>query len=258
MKELQKEKAMKTTDIKKIVSNQIDTMLTDGLIEQQITETVKKNILSAINSAISSYEIEQILRDKFKKEISQELGKLSFDEYTSKIIENVCSIINIESSRDLTDRVKMFYKDIFETKRKSIEIEEIIDRYIEYMTIKHEEDYKDTPDYASITIEKSGSYTDYYKVKLTTPTKSYSPYSSDEYKEKNEYYFELCISSNGINKNKIFMLYGENGKQMTNQFTYRYYSDFEKFLLNLYLNKTDVLITDEDLCDKEEYSLGDW
>lgn len=248
-----------TQEIKEIVNNKIESMLQDGVIEKQITDAVEKNVLSAINSAIDHYEIKGIIKDKLQSEISTELKDLSFSTYTSKIIENVCTIINQEANRDLTDKVRAFYKDLFEEPKETITVQKIVDKYVEYMTSKKDDDYESIPDYAKITIEKQGYYSKYYNVKLAVPTTEHSLYSSTKTNEKNEYYYEFCVSTDNERSGNIFSMYGgEDRQSLNNQFSYRYYSEFEIFLLNLYLNRTKVIISDDDLCEDEEYALGDY
>lgn len=248
-----------TQEIKEIVNNKIDTMLKDGAIEKQIEDTVEKNVLSAISSAIDHYEIKNIIKDKLQAEISTELRDLSFGAYTSKIIETVCSIIEQESCKDLTDKVRAFYKDLFEEPKETIKVQEIVDKYVEYMIGKHDDNYESMPDYAKVSIVKQGSYSSYYDIKLSVPTEVHSLYSSTKTEEKNEYYFEICVSDSDIRKGNIFALYGgEDRQELNNQFSYRYYSEFERFLLNLYLNRTKVIISDNDVCEDEAYALGDY
>lgn len=248
-----------TQEIKEIVNNKIESMLQDGAIEKQITDAVEKNVLSAINSAIDHYEIKGIIKDKLQSEISTELKDLSFSAYTSKIIESVCAIIDHEKSKDLTDKVRAFYKDLFEEPKETITVQKIVDKYVEYMTSKKEDDYESMPDYAKITITKQGYYSSYYNVKLTVPSTEHSLYSASKTNEKNEYYFEFSVSADAIREGNIFSMYGgEDRQSLNNQFSYRYYSEFEIFLLNLYLNRTKVIISDDDLCEDEEYALGDY
>lgn len=249
-----------TQEIKEIVNNKIETMLQDSIIEKHITETVEKNILSAIDSAISHYEIKDIIKNKLQSEISTELKDLSFSAYTGKIIENVCAIINNEANKNLTDKVRAFYKDLFEEPKETISIQEIVDKYVSYMTNKKDDDYESMPNYAKITIQKQGHYSSYYNVKLTVPSTYHSLYCSEKTQEKNEYYFEFSIFDDDSSiKGEIFSLYGgENRQSLNNQFSYRYYSEFEIFLINLYLNKTKVIISDDDLCEDKEYALGDY
>lgn len=248
-----------TQEIKEIVNNKIESMLQDGVIEKQITDAVEKNVLSAINSAIDHYEIKGIIKDKLQSEISTELKDLSFSAYTSKIIESVCAIIDHEKSKDLTDKVRAFYKDLFEEPKETITVQEIVDKYVKFMTCKHDDDYESIPDYAKVTIKKSEYITNWYNVKLTVPTTERSLYSESKTNEKNEYYYEFSVSADDIRKGNIFSIYGgEDRQSLNNQFSYRYYSEFEIFLLNLYLNRTKVIISDDDLCEDEEYALGDY
>lgn len=250
-----------TQEIKEIVNNKIESMLQDGVIEKQITDAVEKNVLSAINSAIDHYEIKGIIKDKLQSEISTELKDLSFSAYTSKIIESVCAIIDHEKCKDLTDKVRAFYKDLFEEPKETITVQKIIDKYVEYMTSKKDDDYESIPNYAKITIETRGYYSKYYNVKLAVPTNNYSDslYSSTKTNEKNEYYYEFCVSTDNERSGNIFSMHGgEDRQSLNNQFSYRYYSEFEIFLLNLYLNRTKVIISDDDLCEDEEYALGDY
>lgn len=250
---------MQTTEIEKIVTNKVAEMINDGTLKKKIEEDVEQQILGSLSSAVKSWEIEDIIKKKLKGELSEELSNLSFEGYTNKVIEAVCKIVSIEENTDLTERVKLFYKDVFGKTEGAVKIQTIIDKYVEEMTDKKEDSccFDDLSDYSSISISYDERH-DWYDIKFVTEeTNRFSSYSDP--KTKNEHYYSMTLSKSLKDKSKyqILSIYGgEDRKDLTGRFSYKYYSGFEKFLLNLYLNQIDIEISNDDICEDEEYSIN--
>ena len=250
---------MQTTEIEKIVTNKVAEMINDGTLKKKIEQDVEQQILNSLSSAVKSWEIEDIIKKKLKGELSEELSNLSFEGYTNKVIEAVCKIVSIEENTDLTERVKLFYKDVFGKTDGVVKIQTIIDKYVEEMTDKKEGSccYDDLSDYSNISVSYDEEH-DWFRIKFITEEQNrYSSYSSQ--KSNNENYYELLLTKSHKNKTKYHILSvygGEDRKDLTGRFSYKYYSGLEKYLLNLYLNQVDIEISTDDVCEGEEYSIS--
>lgn len=246
-------------NIQEIVNNKVESMLSDGNIVKTIESNIEKAIVSSLNDAVSSYSVSRVIKDKLESEITKQLADINLSAYTGKILNDICVIIEKESSKDFSERIKKTFSDLFLSDiPESISICNIAEKYADYLNEDLSDEDKPCDGYYARLTEDDDRYGLSYrwvtlKLKVEDKNERYSTHDSNNIEVR------LVCNEKGSNLYKISSIYtGYNQDNIAKAVIHKNYSNIEKYLINLFLNDVKVEITEDDFGDLDCYSDVDY
>ena len=237
-------------DISQIVADKIASMEADGVIKAQIEQHVEKAVLSAIEGALGGYKVRQEIEKVLQEQIPDIVSRIGLDGYNAFIAETVKKLainaLREDAGRVLNERVN----EILCKKRKSIELSEILKEWRSDMNDNDEDVKRDgNEDHDGFTcrVEERRSYS-------SSAFKYYNLYFDEEGdKEGNDPDdYDVVVKLRQFSGPAEIIEVYIDGDRLSKQFTGRTPSRFEAMLMNLYLNKTEVIM-DLDRYDADDH-----
>ena len=233
-------------DINKIAQAKITEMEQNGDIKNHIEEKLQKLILDSVTSALNGYDVQKKIKEKIESQISPCLDAMDFTAYNSFICEKVKQITEEYLKEDIANKISNTFEKIFMQKRESIKLSEIFKSYREWLIGDLEEDERyelNNEFYASMEDDK-----DYWlecSVSKEKPTNSsiYPVNRKDIYTCDFGFRVHKKYNENGVGY--IGLVYFE-GSSVKDVLKITSYNKFQSLLLNLYYNKTPVILDIED------------
>lgn len=129
-------------DINAIVNNKLKEMDDNKTIEKLLAENIEKAITNGIESALDSYSLKRIIKEKVELEVSEVVSQIGFTGYNSFIADRVKDITEGVCRGDIANKIQKTFNDILVLKRESIKLSEIFKKYKEYLEEHLDEDEK--------------------------------------------------------------------------------------------------------------------
>lgn len=234
-------------DVSKIIADKLAQLEADGTIKRKIEEALEKAIMSAITSELESYSFRSSIQDQLKASVSTIAADCGLSAYNGYIAEKCKAIVQSHFTTDISERLEKTLNDIMFTKYENIKLSDIFKRYREWV-LEHtdESDKYERKKFTHVLeVEESGSFT-HYSCKFADHT------LSNGFGLKEDPDIDVRFTRYRDEKEtSISMLY-LNGHYMKDSFKVSRLTDFEAFILNLYYNKTKIILDEEDV-DEDPY-----
>ena len=236
-----------TIDVSSIIEGKLAQMEKDGIIQKKIEEVLEKNILSAITQEFESYSFTRDIREQMRTAVSGVAEQSGLAAYNGFIAEKVRQIVQDAATDDLTAKLQTALEGVLLKKHEGVKLSDIFKRYHAWVCENTDEDDKyDRERYtAELAVEESGNWTR-YDARFADRPDANKPYSFDS-NDRPDIDLHLSVYGNE-GKTKISTL-RLNGSYIDKQLRIGILSEFEAFLVNLYYNRTEILVDMEDADD---------
>lgn len=163
-------------DLKKVISEKTDEVLSEGKVEETIKEQIQQSIEKSIREHMSSYsDFGKVISDSIKKSISVEVDDLRIPQYNKFIAEVVAdkftAFMGEEMAKNLSESIDREMPDLKQQSSFSKLMDQIRDRLI---NCAHEEGkneieviVKDNTDGDVMYVEVKHPEYSFYDVKFT-------------------------------------------------------------------------------------------
>ena len=233
-------------DISKVIAEKMEQMQKDRVIEAKIEETLEKTILDTISSELSSWEFRRTISDEVKKSIGDVASELGLGAYNAFIAKKVKDIVAGMYEADMAEKVAETLSNTLLKKYDEVKLSEIFDKYREWLFDYVDESEKHERQHfcCVLDVRESGCFT-HYEITLGEEERNHPSDNKD-------IFFKICQYNNDkSNINSLWL----DGDRMENATRIGYLTDFEAFLLNLYYNKTPIILDVDDVDTCSAYDI---
>ena len=250
-------------DISKIINDKLNEMDTSGVIEEYIREQTEKTVKMAIEDSFGSYDFKKAVQGKIRENFPEIVGNIGLHAYNQYLADTVRKLIIAGMEEDAADKITEAVKEILCKKRENIKLSELIKEYHSCMN-DYEEDEKhernEENDGFLCNLKKRNGYAhdtfNYYSLYLDTEgDKELEDIEDIDIVVK----FDSYWATSKEQKTTIADIYFR-GTRITKEFVHHHPDRFEQLLLNLYLNKTPVIMDVENYKEDDHYyeTMGDY
>lgn len=233
-------------DFNEIVQQKLAQMEAEGVIQKKIEDTLGKSIMDAIDSQLGSYSFKNALAKQMEDGISQVAKDCGLSAYNGFISEKVKAILSGIVSDDLGKKIETAVSGILVQRYEGIKLSDIFKRYREQ--VMNSTDYSEKEDRQEFTMELeieesyTGSFT-YYTCKFCPEPE----YDADGYDS-----VEVRFSKYGNEQTASIRSLTIGGLDMSKTLKFGYLNPFDQFLVNLFLNKTEIIMDVDSAQDAAE------
>ena len=251
-----------TIDISKIINDKLAEMDADGSIEAYIKEQTEKTIKTAIDDSFGSYKLKRAIEEKICENFPEIVNDIGLSAYNTHLAETVRKLIISCMEEDAAAKITEAVEQVLCQKVESITLSELIKKYKNHIDYDDEEakrDHNEDDDGFTCALRKQKTYS-------TGDWNRYNLYLDEEGNKDFDYLEDFAIviqftgyfNRHGENKTTIADVYFR-GSRLTKEFLNHTPDRFEQFLLNLYLNKTPIIMdVDKYDADDHYYSVEDY
>ena len=238
-------------DISQIVADKVAAMESEGTIKAIIEEHVENAVKDAIKGALGGWKLRDPIEKALAEQVPDIVKDIGLDSYNAFIAETVKKLavnaLREDAATVMTERVN----EILCKRRDSIKLSEILDMWRSDMNDNDEDEKRDgNEDHDGFTcrVEERKSYSSsafhYYNV-------YFDEEGDKEGNDPDDYDVLLKIRVWTAHDGEIQDVYID-GERLSKQFVGRTPSRFEAMLMNLYLNRTPVIM-DLDKYDADDH-----
>lgn len=232
-------------DFNQIIQKKLTQMEDEGVIQKKIEATLEKSIMDAIESELGSYSFRNALGKQLEDGVSMVAKDCGLSAYNSFLAAKVKDILSGIVSDDLGKKIEEAVSGVLVQRYEGIKLSDIFKRYREY--VMDSTDDSEKYDRQEFTMELdghngfSGGFT-HYTCKFS-PDSDYDPDDSDSIEIRFcQYKDEPC---------RIRSL-TMGGLDMSKTLNIGYLDQFKQFLVNLFLNKTQIIMNVDSAEDAAE------
>lgn len=243
-------------NINEIAQKKILEMEESGEIKNHIESKLHSLVLESVTSAFDGYEIRKQLREKIEKQVAPCINALDFTAYNSFMCEKFRQITEEYLKEDISKKISSTFEEIFMLKRESIKLSEIFKAYQDWLIEELEENERYELNNEFYTSMEESDYR-FLECSLSKEEpSSLSTYYTDKRKDiyTCDFGFSVYKKQSNPGYGEIFTVYFE-GKSVKDVLKITSYNKFQSLLLNLYYNKTPIILDVQDECDIDT-SLG--
>lgn len=226
--------------ISEIVNEKLEQMERDGTIEKKIEEVLEKTIMDAITSEIGGYSFKQAISNQLSDAISDVAANCGLSAYNGFIAERVKAIVQDMYTSDISQKVQAALEDVMLKRHENVKLSDIFKAYRKWVleNTDESEKYERQKFTHKLDIKEDGGFTHY------TCTFSDRPLGIYGYRERGDIELRFCT-------------YGDKGKttisgihlaelDISKSLRIGTLSEFEAFVVNLFYNKTEIIMDVED------------
>lgn len=237
-------------DISKIVSDKLEQMENDRVIRKSIEESLEKNIIDAVSSALSSYYFRRQIEGQIDEVIGGIAGNCGLSAYNGFIAQKAAEIVQNMYDKDISEKVQRALEETLIRDYSGIKLSEIFDKYREW--VKENTDTDDQYEYEQFTCrleqEDDGVWQKY------TCKFADHPLSENIYrKERSE--IEIRFYRYKDEENTRISSLWLNNHDLKGSMRIGTLTSFEAFLVNLYYNETKVEMDVENVDEDNYYDI---
>lgn len=239
-------------NVSDIIAEKLAQLEADGTIKKKIEEALEKSLMSAITDELGSYNFRSGIQKQVRESISHVAEDCGFSAYNGFIAERVKAMVQELYTTDIAAKIQNALNDIIIQKHENVKLSEIFARYRAWML----ENTDDSDKYSrerftsELCINESGAFT------------HYDCYFSEEHIEIGTYLSttedaDIRISFCTYNREEstsIARLY-LNGHDISNTLRIGAMTSFEAFLVNLFYNKTKIVMDVDDVDDNDHFDI---
>ena len=236
-------------NVSDIIAEKLAQLEADGIIKRKIEEALEKSLMSAITDELGSYSFRSGIQKQVRESISHVAEDCGFSAYNGFIAERVKAMVQELYTTDIAAKIQNALNDIIVQKHENVKLSDIFARYRTWV-LEHTDDsdkYSRERFTSHLSIKESGSFT------------HYDCYFSEEHIEIGSYLsttedadiqISICTYRNE-ESTTIARLY-LNGHDISNTLRIGTMTSFEAFLVNLFYNKTKIVM-DVDAVDDDDH-----
>ena len=237
-------------DFNEIVQQKLAQMEAEGVIQKKIEDALEKSIMDAIGSQLGSYSFKSALGKQMEDGIYQVAKDCGLSAYNGFIAEKVKAILSGIVSDDLGKKIEAAVSGVLVQRYEGIKLSDIFKRYREHVMDSTDDSEKyDRQEFTmglKINEGYTGSFT-YYECKFSPE----SEYDADDYDS-----VEVRFSKYRNEQTASISSLTIGGLDMSKTLKFGCLGPFDQFLVNLFLNKTEIILdTDaaEDAAEDNAY-----
>ena len=237
-------------DFNEIVQQKLAQMEAEGVIQKKIEDALEKSIMDAIDSQLGSYSFKSALGKQMEDGIYQVAKDCGLSAYNGFIAEKVKAILSGIVSDDLGKKIEAAVSGVLVQRYEGIKLSDIFKRYREHVMDSTDDSEKyDRQEFTmglKINEGYTGSFT-YYECKFSPE----SEYDADDYDS-----VEVRFSQYRNEQTASISSLTIGGLDMSKTLKFGCLDPFDQFLVNLFLNKTEIILdTDaaEDAAEDNAY-----
>ena len=223
-------------NVSKIIEDKLAQMEAEGTVKKAIEDQVEKTILRTITDGIDSWEVKRAIQEQLKDSVSNLAKDCGLSAYNGFIVNQVRQVVSGLYSRDITEKIQTALDTMLVRKHENVKLSDIFNAYREYIleaTEAHEK-YEYERFEASLSDEESGSF-HHYRCRFADHELE-THYSS--YGENADVEIRFCIYGDRKSANISSVIL--DGNYLDKVLQIGTLNEFEAFVVNLYLNKTEI------------------
>lgn len=233
-------------DFNEIVQQKLAQMEADGVIQKKIEDALEKSIMDAIDSQLGSYSFRNALSKQMNDGISQVAKDCGLSAYNGFIAEKVKAILSGIVSDDLGKKIEEAVSGVLVQRYEGIKLSDIFKRYREHVMDRTDDSEKEDRQEFTMELEISEDYTGSF----THYTCKFCPepeYDADDYDA-----VEVRFSQYRNEQTASIRSLTIGGLDMSKTLKFGCLDQFDQFVVNLFLNKTEIILDADDAEDAAE------
>lgn len=245
-----------TIDISKIINDKLAEMDADGSIEAYISEQTEKTVKDAIKESFGSYRLKNAIEDKIVENFPEIVKDIGLAAYNTHLAETVRKLIISGMEEDAGTKIVEAVNSILCQKVDKITLSELLKKWRAHIDLDDEDvkrDHNEDDDGFTCALKERRKYSDshfkYYSIFLDEE-------GNKEFDDLED--FDIVIRLEGCwwgdrEKSTTIEDIYFRGARLTKEFIHHTPDRFEQFLLNLYLNKTPIILDVENYDEDDHY-----
>lgn len=236
-------------DFNEVIQKKLEQMEKDGVIQKKIEDALEKSIMNAIDDQLGSWQFKSSLGKQLEAGVSRVAADCGLSAYNTYITERAKVVVEQLASEDLAKKIQVAVEDVLVQKHENVKLSDIFRRYREYVMNAVDESEKYDRQYfvSELDVRESGLFTHY--------TCRFSEYSEWEPGESGNVEIRFCCYRE--NETNIVSL-AIDGRDMKTALKLGCLTNFERFVTNLYLNGTKVVMDADYVDDINDNSYIDY
>lgn len=233
-------------NISEIVTAKLEQMKHDRIIEKKIEEILEKSIMDAITSELSGYSFKHAISKQISDGIGEIAEKCGLSAYNGFIAEQVKKIVQDMYASDIAQKVQAELDDVILKRHENVKLSDIFQAYRKWVLENTEESekYERKKFTHQLDVEVDGCFTHYTCTFADRPLDIYG------YHKRGDIELRLCTYEDK-DKTTISSIHLA-GHDISKSLRIGKLSCFEAFVVNLFYNKTDIIM-DEDDVEEDPY-----
>ena len=223
-------------DFNEIVQQKLAQMEAEGVIQKKIENALEKSIMDAIDSQLGSYSFQNALGKQLEDGVSRLAKDCGLSAYNGFIAERVKDIISGLASDDMSKKIENAVRGVLVRRYEGMKLSDIFKRYRKHVmdTVDESEQYDRQEFIMELEINESytGSFT-YYTCKFCPEPE----YDADDYDSVEVRFFQ-CRNEQTASISSLTI----GGLDMSKTLKFHCLDPFDQFLVNLFLNKTEIIL----------------
>lgn len=234
-------------NISEIVSAKLAQMDRDGVIQKKIEETLEKMILDVITTALNGYELRKAISDQVSQNVSEVAKNCGFSAYNGFIAERVRAIIQDMYTDDISRRVQDALNKVMLKRYENVKLSEIFSAYRKWVLKNTEESekYERQRFTSQLDVQEDGNFTHYICAFADRPLNRSDVRSGYDCVD---IVLKFCVygEEGQTAISRIFL----NDQDLSKSLRIGTLTEFEAFVVNLYYNKTEIILDAETVEDE--------
>lgn len=229
-------------NISEIVTAKLEQMKRDGVIEKKIEETLEKSIMDAITSELGGYSFKHAISKQVSDGISEIAANCGFSAYNGFIAERIKAIIQDMYTSDISQKVQAALDDVMLKQHENVKLSDIFQAYRKWVLENTEESekYERQKFTHQLDVKEDGSFTHYTCTFADHPLEN-----TYGYRERGDIVLRFCTYGDK-SKTTISSIHLSD-RDISKSLRIGTLSDFEAFVVNLFYNKTDIIMDVDDV-----------
>ena len=223
-------------DFNRIIQKKLTQMDVEGVIQKKIEDTLEKSIMDAIDSQLGSYSFRNALGKQMEDGISKVARDCGLSAYNGFVAEKVKAILSGIASDDLSKKIETAVSGILVQRYEGIKLSDVFKRYREHVMNSTDDSEKEDRQEFTMELEIRESYTGsftYYTCKFCPEPE----YDADDY-DAVEVRFSQCRNEQTAPIGSLTI----GGLDMSKTLKFGCLDQFDQFLVNLFLSKTEIIV----------------
>lgn len=236
-----------TIDINRIMQEKLNQMEEGGILQKKIEETIEKCLVDSISNAFSSWDFRKSIETQLKSCVSTLAQDCGLSAYNAFISNHVRALVSELLEDDLKKKLQASVDDILLQKHENVKLSDIFKKYREHVmnTVDADDQYDRETFVSQLHIREDGPSFTFY-------TCQFSPFSEWESDEDETVEFRICqYKGTPSNINRLII----GGTDMAKALRMSRFDDFDRYVLNLFFNKTEIILDAEEVeaCNDNAY-----